>query len=179
MALRIVEMMPCHSVLVAQLHAQSWRSTYRGMLRDAYLDGPIYGERLAVWTARLAKPQPNEIGLIAEVDATVVGFLFAMSGHHRIRGACLDSLHVSPQLLGQGIGSQLLLELSERLLRRKGNHGLYLWVTEGNYRACEYYRRLGAVAIERAEHEVPGGSIVAEWLYWWESVELLRAAIVA
>ena len=39
--------------VIAELHAQSWRNTYRGMLRDDYLDGDILYERVALWEKRL------------------------------------------------------------------------------------------------------------------------------
>jgi hypothetical protein len=41
---------------VAELHATSWRSAYRDLLSDAYLDGDILAERGRLWEQRLAQP---------------------------------------------------------------------------------------------------------------------------
>jgi ribosomal protein S18 acetylase RimI-like enzyme len=58
---------------VAAIHAQSWRATYRGTLRDAYLDGDLTAERLALWRARLAVPDGGAVGTIAEAARAPAG----------------------------------------------------------------------------------------------------------
>ena len=35
---------------IAALHADSWRRHYRGAYSDAFLDGDVHADRLAVWT---------------------------------------------------------------------------------------------------------------------------------
>lgn len=168
--LRIREMIQDDAEAVARLHAESWRSAYRGILCDEYLDGPVDGEWLETWTKRLARPGPNEIGLVADGESGLAGFVFAVADHDSALGAFLDNLHVGPRYRGRGIGSRLLNELSRLLLSRHDDTGLYLWVFESNRRARGYYEKLGAVAVRRAEAEAPGGGIVAEWLYRWTSV---------
>jgi hypothetical protein len=37
---------------IAQLHTESWRRTYRGMMRDAFLDGGALENRRHVWLER-------------------------------------------------------------------------------------------------------------------------------
>lgn len=167
---RIREMTSADAEAVARLHAESWRSAYRGILRDAYLDGPVDDEWLDTWTKRLAGPGPNEIGLVADKEPGIVGFVFAVADHDPELGAFLDNLHVSPPHRGQGVGSRLLLELSRFLLANHDDNGLYLWVFENNCSARGYYEKSGAVAVRRAEAEAPGGGIVTEWLYRWTSV---------
>ncbi|HEV7706783.1 MAG TPA: GNAT family N-acetyltransferase [Asanoa sp.] len=51
---------------VAALHADSWRRYYRGAYADAYLDGDIDADRLAVWSARLAAADPRRVTIVAE-----------------------------------------------------------------------------------------------------------------
>jgi len=38
---------------IAQLHTDSWRRTYRGMMSDAFLDGGALDNRRTVWRERL------------------------------------------------------------------------------------------------------------------------------
>ena len=44
---------------VADLHARSWRRHYRGAYSDAFLDGDVIADRLAVWADRLREPTPG------------------------------------------------------------------------------------------------------------------------
>jgi hypothetical protein len=50
---------------------------------------------------------------------------------------------------------------------------LYLWVFEANARTRAFYERLGAIVLERAVVEAPGGGSVAEWRYAWPDVNAL------
>ena len=43
---------------IAAVHAESWRTAYRGILSDAYLDGPIDAERRRLWRARCCGQAP-------------------------------------------------------------------------------------------------------------------------
>jgi hypothetical protein len=45
--IRIAE--PRDTNAIAELHAASWRSAYRGMFADAYLDGDVVQERRQCW----------------------------------------------------------------------------------------------------------------------------------
>src|SRR6185436_17727278 len=85
---------------IASLHADSWRTTYRGAMRDAYLDGDVVTERRAVWQERLATPAPNQHVLVAEQAGAVVGFACAYGGADAVWGTELDNLHVRRGMQG-------------------------------------------------------------------------------
>jgi ribosomal protein S18 acetylase RimI-like enzyme len=160
--------------VIARLHTQSWRDSYRGILSDAYLDGDILGERQGLWRARLQSPQPGQVGLLAFNGTSAVGFAFAFPGAHERWGTLLDNLHVLPDQRGGGIGTQLLHALTGHVLAHYPGEGLFLWVYERNTRTRAYYERLGAKQIERAEITAPGGGAVAEWLYAWPDIAALH-----
>ena len=62
-----------HAAAVATLHAESWRRHYRGAYSDAFLDGDVFADRLAVWTKRLREADPRRCTILAE-DESLVGF---------------------------------------------------------------------------------------------------------
>ena len=41
---------------IAQLHAESWQLSYKGMMRQSYLDEQALDDKLLIWQARLFKP---------------------------------------------------------------------------------------------------------------------------
>ena len=158
---------------VAEVHAASWRDAYRGILSEAYLADEVLPEKLALWRARLAGPQPRHLGLVAE-DNGIAGFAFALTGADARWGTMLDNFHVHPDRRGRGIGTRLLHTLTARLAADHPDAGLFLWVYERNLRAMALYDRLGGERIERAEEDAPGGGKVPAWMYAWRDVPALH-----
>jgi GNAT superfamily N-acetyltransferase len=130
---------------IADLHARSWRATYRGSYRDDYLDGPVDEERLAVWTERLADPPPNQLVVLAEDDGGIVGFACAYGGHDAGWGSFLDNIHADPNRHGEGIGTGLFLAVVEWCHEHYAEHGLHLKVLDRNLNARSFYEGFGGV----------------------------------
>ena len=160
---------------VALLHAESWRSTYAGILSETYLAGPIFEERLAIWRARYLDPNARQVGLLAWLGDEPVGFVYAVGGAHAEHGTLLDNLHVAPAGRGNGVGTRLLAHLAKELHVRGESDGVYLWAYEDNHRTRQYYLRLGAEERERALEDAPDGGSVAEWLYTWPSLKVFAS----
>ena len=161
---------------LAQLHTDSWRSTYRGILRDEYLDGDIGRERRAHWQSRFQCPTSGQFGLLALCETVEVGFAFAFAGADARRGTLLDNLHVCPEWRGGGIGTRLLHAVAGHVMTHHPGEGLFLWVYELNARTRAFYERLGAQKVEQAEITAPDGRTVAEWLYAWPKIDVLHRA---
>lgn len=164
---------------VARLHARSWASAYRGLLRDDYLDGPVRAERLALWRRRRDEPVPGQLGVVAESAQGLQGFAFAFIGRDPRWGTLLDNLHVHPDGRSRGLGRQLLHALSEALLEAGAEGGLHLEVLDGNQRARRFYERIGGMAVQGGLARLPDGSQLPEWVYAWPSIAALRAATAA
>jgi len=161
---------------VSDIHVASWRDSYRGMLRDDYLDSAIAPERLAVWTERLRNLAPFDFGFIAAAANRSLGFVFLRGADDPVWGTLLDNLHVLPGFKGQGIGRLLVEAGAREAMNRHPRDRVYLWVFEQNSGARRFYRRLGGHEAERAVVDVPGGGAVAEWRVVWDNPERLLTA---
>jgi hypothetical protein len=163
------------SAAIAHLHAESWRSAYRGILSDDYLDQCAHTERTALWQSRFSEIASKPFfAVLAEDGAALVGFACVFPRENPTFGSFLDNLHVAPQSIGQGIGRQLLGGVAGRLIADKVRGGLYLWVIEKNSRARKFYTKAGAVEVERVELPMPDGSRLAEMrCYWPDPARLL------
>ena len=162
---------------VALLHATSWRSAYRGMLPDAYLDGDLIGERQAVWRERLQGPATGPaFGVIAEDEAgRVIGFAYVALDEDPIWGTLVDNLHVHPDLKGGGIG-RLLLQAAAHRLGPDHTRPLYLWVLDANESAKRFYARMGAEFAEQTTEDLPfGGVALTKWRCVWRDPSTLLA----
>src|SRR5690606_29922244 len=142
---------------VARLHAESWPRDYRGAYADAYLDGDVVADRLAVWSARLADPA-GTVTIAAEDGSDLVGFVHVVLDDDERWGSLVDNLHVVWHRKRSGIGRALLARAAAAVVERARTRRLYLWVQEPNVAAQRFYLALGGVRVERRPLEPPGGN---------------------
>ncbi|SHL94419.1 GNAT family N-acetyltransferase [Actinacidiphila paucisporea] len=147
---------PGDAEAVARLHADSWRRHYRGAYSDAYLDGDVLADRLAVWSGRLAAPAGART-LLAEDGTGVLGFVHVVPDEDPKWGSLVDNLHVTAARKRTGVGRALLARAAEEAVALAESPGLYLWVLEQNTAARAFYAAMGAEHVETALVGAPGG----------------------
>lgn len=156
---------------IAALHAESWRANYRGILRDAFLNGELNENRRTLWHARLTAPVPHQHVIVAVPDGdpsgSILGFVCVFGQDDPAWGAYIDNLHVRPRAQGRGIGRALLIEALGWVAAADPAAGAYLWVFEANHAARRFYERLGGTHVETTEAEVPGGGTTNRCRYAW------------
>lgn len=140
---------------IACLHADSWRRNYRGAYSDAFLDGDVVSDRLAVWTDRLSEPDSQRVTLVVEDDGDLIGFAHTVLDDDPSWGALLDNLHVEHGHKRRGIGLRLLAATASAV--RSHGTGLYLWVQEQNVAAQHFYGAAGGTCVAREIISPPGG----------------------
>lgn len=126
---------------VAQVHVETWRETYRGLMPDELLDSPdMMDNRRRMWTSLVTPDNhPDHISAIADQDGVIVGI--ALSGpseeDDRPGDRHLYVLYAYAAVHGSGIGQQLLDAVVSPGERTS------LWVADPNPRAQAFYRRNG------------------------------------
>ncbi len=158
---------------IANLHAESWRIAYRGMLRDDYLDQRIFAERLALWEQRFHSRASNQHVCVAEVDDEVVGFACTYGGEDARWGSFLDNLHVAAEHKRHGIGKALMQQVAGWSLAAYPACGLYLWVLESNVPAIRFYEKMGGVRSGEGTWRPPDGGSYRKFRYAWSNLEPL------
>jgi len=134
---------------VAALHAWNWRTAYRGIFPDHYLDEEVDAERLAHWRARLGEPSAAERVLLAESEEGLAGFVCTVADAEPPWGLLVDNLHVAQSAQGMGLGVRLL-ESAAALADMRGT-GMFLFVYAANASARVFYARRGGAEVERFE----------------------------
>jgi ribosomal protein S18 acetylase RimI-like enzyme len=155
---------------IAALHAASWRSAYRGILKDSTLGPSLDAERRAHWRAELAEMTAADTVLIADG----LGFIAVWGDGDPGFGAYIDNLHVHPDRRSGGLGRRLLGEAMQAVAAR-GVTGAYLWVFDGNRRAIDFYRRLGGEIVGHGVDEIDGLPIAQSRIAWRDTTRLAEA----
>ena len=131
---------------LASVHLESWRWAYRGLLPDGYLNRLREDELAARWWRRLAAIDGDESVRVVEHDGRVGGFV--NFGPRRDDPTWLGysgeiyMLYLSPELVGHGLGQELLEQAFDELARGHC-HWVVVWVLAKNQRARRFYERAG------------------------------------
>jgi GNAT superfamily N-acetyltransferase len=162
---RLAQATDAHAL--ARLHTDSWRTAYRGQLSDAYLDGPIFEDRLALWTRRLKQPDPHQHIWVLTQAGEVRALACVFANHDERWGALLENLHVAPALKRQGLGQQMLQTVRSWVAQHTAHPCLHLWVLQGNLAAQRFYLAQGAQQVEEGAWQAPDGSRVGQLRLAW------------
>jgi RimJ/RimL family protein N-acetyltransferase len=159
---------------IARIHMDSWRTTYRGMFSDDFLDNLRFEDRLAHWQKWLAFERSGTFAYVAEAaPGEVVGFAYGgpeRSGHPDYKGE-LWALHIVGPYQRAGLGTRLTSLVAKRL-HEMGLNSLMLWVLTENHAARRFYERLGGVYVTERLEIFAGGSI-EEVAYGWPDITVL------
>ncbi len=131
------------AIEVAEVHVRAWKSAYRGLLPDTYLDSLQAQERADRYTFASSDPDAPRT-LLASSEGRVRGFAsFGPARDEDTPGAGeLYALYVDPAIWRRGVG-RALMERVDIDLRATGASEAILWVLVGNERAERFYRAGG------------------------------------
>ncbi|HZT86514.1 MAG TPA: GNAT family N-acetyltransferase [Stellaceae bacterium] len=159
---------------IARLDVETWRTTYPGMLADAYLAGLSAGRREPGWAAVIRR-EPRDIRVAAAEDGTLLGFgsCGPCRGEPGFTGEVF-TLYVAPDWQNRGIGRGLLLALFSRLVA-VGRNSAIIWVLRDNP-ARFFYRRLGGRQVSHRMLPFAGNHVAAEAYGWRDLPSFLAGA---
>ncbi len=165
---------PSDAAGIARVHVESWRSTYRGIVPDAYLDALDEAERAGHWRDLLKN---GMLVLIAERAGEVLGFATGGKSRDGLAGcdAELYAIYLLEEAQRARIGRDLLREVA-RLLNQDGFRSMGVWVLAKNP-AKGFYERMGAEYAGAKDIEI-GGATLAEQAYVWADLATLTSRSV-
>jgi ribosomal protein S18 acetylase RimI-like enzyme len=160
---------------IAQVHVDTWRTTYRGIVPDEFLANLSYEKREKGWHQVMDNASNDRsFTCVAEGEpGQILGF--ANGGVERtgdpIYQGELTAIYILTSHQQKGTGRELVQAVAERLEQMK-IHSMLVWVLADNP-ACRFYKRLGGQRIHEREIE-RGGTKLIEIAYGWTDIANLR-----
>ncbi|MFC9708086.1 GNAT family N-acetyltransferase [Paenibacillus sp. NPDC056933] len=157
---------------VAHVHTESWKTTYRGIVPDDFLDNLTKESRLSQWERNIRSGEKDQILVVAEEpDGEIVGF--ACGGKEREGklpyDAELYAIYLLKEVQQTGIGQQLARHVV-RYLHTLDMRNLLIWALEQNS-ACRFYEKMGGIPVQTQQIRI-GGQDLTEVAYGWEDLRL-------
>jgi GNAT superfamily N-acetyltransferase len=151
---------------VTRVHIATWRSAYKGIVPQAYLDEMDTPENLARrhdnW--QYVAQNPNVDFFVAEDATGVIGF--ASGGKCRNQQpefAAYDgelfALYLLPQHHGQGIGRKLVNAVAQTL-RDANYQKMLIWVLKDNLPSRAFYERIGGQYVTELSFDMAGTTLL-------------------
>ena len=142
---------------------------YNGLLSDAYIDQLTVAYGVQKWEAYLMAEQ-HKIWVAYEEDI-FLGFAAGMQDQELENIWYLDSLHVSADARGKGVGTALIRTIG-RYAQEQGYAGMSICIVKGNDDAGNLYKKFGAKHLKDFEDDFCGTVSQSEKLLW-ENLNIL------
>lgn len=158
---------------IASVHVSSWRSSYRGIVPDAVLDGLSVEDRSERWRENLALDVDKSwFTLVAEGAGGIVGFASAgpIRSPDPVYGGELGALYLLATHQRLGLGRRLVSEAARRS-REAGMDSMLVWVLRDNP-SRGFYEALGGEYV-REQLITIGDAELVEFAYGWRDITQL------
>jgi ribosomal protein S18 acetylase RimI-like enzyme len=157
---------------IARVHVASWRTTYRGLLSDEFLDSLDGAGYEARWSRTLRDASTRVY--VAADGREIVGFASGgreRAGEDGYEGE-LYAVYVLAEAQRHGHGVRLVQAVVSGL-RELGLADMIVWVLRDNPGARKFYERLGGIFV-REQPITIGSMVLREVAYGWRSLADVR-----
>jgi len=155
---------------IAEVHLASWKTTYPGIIPQAYINGLKVENGVARWQVELNGKKASIF--VAEDQRGVFGFAAGGAVIHPVDGydGELGAIYLLASHQRKGAGTALVRSVAGQL-RQRGFANLAVWVLRDNP-ACGFYQRMGGVQVAEQMIEI-GGRALPEVAYGWPEIGAL------
>ena len=165
---------------MARVHLACWRSTYAGILPEAYLTNLSALRESLGYERGILEKHGGHAGFVAIADGMeipgggIVGFITGgLSRRPTIAEGEVETLYLLDDFHDRGIGRRLMRAMASHLASL-GAESAFAWVLEHNPSRW-FYERLGAKLAAR-EEMVFAGQRTAQIAYAWDPIHTLLTA---
>lgn len=154
---------------IAKVHVDSWRTTYKGIIPNDFLNNLSYEQRTELWKKNITR-KDNYVVIVENNEGQILGFADAWKRENNVEENSVDltSMYLLEKHQGKGIGKKLFKELFE-YFKQKGYEKIFVEVLEEN-KTRFFYEYYGAKLVKKVQIKI-GGKILNELTYEWDNVD--------
>jgi hypothetical protein len=174
------------AVAIGAVHVAAWRSTYPGILPDAFLARMSVSRQAAHYDAAIRSGTGVVVASASGLDvppgsgSRIVGFSTAglarsggEIGGRRLAEGEVETLYVLDDWRDRGVGRRLMRAAAAHLIE-SGCKSCFVWVLRDNPSRW-FYQRLGGRPVAEAMIQVAGHPVI-QTAFVWDPIERLLAA---
>lgn len=154
---------------IAKVHVDSWKSTYKNIISDEFLDKLSYDKRTDLWTRNISTD--GDFIFVAENhEEKIVGFACCgkRETNHVANSGDLTAIYLFEENQGKGIGKQLMKQVFLQF-EELGHNRVFVEVLEDN-KTRYFYEHYGARLV-RTEKITIAGAELSLLIYEWEDLK--------
>ena len=156
---------------VSRVYVDSWRTTYRGLVPDDYLDELSYEDSEKKWNDFLYNENEPFIYVATNDIGKIIGFASGKNTNEKYYNGELYSLYLLQECRGLGVGRQLISAIAKQF-KEKGIYSMMVWVMIQNKSGLGFYERMGGKEyIHRTS--TFGATVVEDVAYGWKDIKKL------
>ena len=153
---------------IAKVHVDSWRTTYKGIIPQSFLDGLSYEQRTKLWENNIS--DKSSMIFVAENEGEIIGFVTGdkRNTNEEAGASDLTSIYLLEEWQGKRVGKKLLNQIMNVFLEQ-GYQKIYVEVLAEN-KTRQFYQYYGAEYVKTIQLNI-AGKILNEEIYVWNNVE--------
>jgi L-amino acid N-acyltransferase YncA len=150
---------------IAKVHVDCWRTTYKNIIPDDFLDRLSYDQRTELWIKNISK-DGNHVFVAENNDGQIVGFADGGKREtNRVENSGdLTSIYILEEFQGMGIVKKLIKQLFSKF-DELGFNTIFVEILEYN-KSRFFYEAFGAQLLKSEKIKIAGvelNFLVYEW----------------
>ncbi|QKE75677.1 GNAT family N-acetyltransferase [Arthrobacter citreus] len=158
---------------IAKVHVASWKTTYKNIMPDAFLQKLSYDQRIGSWTKNITKER-HYVFVAENGNGEIIGF--ADCGKREENqvddSGDLTSIYLLEEYQGTGIGKQLMEQLFNQF-EKLGFNRVFVEVLEDN-KTRFFYEYYGAELLKSEKITIAGKDLNL-LTYEWNNIKKVLA----
>jgi L-amino acid N-acyltransferase YncA len=159
---------------IAKVHVDSWRTTYKNIISDEFLNKLSYEQRTILWINNISR-EDNYVFVAENQNGEIIGFADGgqeKSGKYPGFEGDVTAIYILKEYQGLGVGKKLLNQLFEKFSSVNIDSSI-VWVLEDNHSRF-FYEKLGAKLVVDDQSIKIGIDNHKLLAYGWEDINQIK-----